>query len=114
VIRILEQDVRIDDARGDMTRMPGLESSEPGAARPVHRTEVDVIAVADDPNDPRALERPIAPLGRDQELVRSADISQLCFRPCTHLRTSDEHPKTASGIRTMLARWRGARCGLKS
>ena len=57
-----------------MARMARLYTAEPGAVRTVHGSHKEVIPEADNPDDPRRLQRPVAPPRRDAELVSRSDI----------------------------------------
>jgi hypothetical protein len=46
-----EGDVLLDTASRDMALVGLLHSAEPGGRAPVHRAHIEIVAVADDPDD---------------------------------------------------------------
>src|SRR2546423_14423219 len=61
VVGVHEGDILLDAAGPDPTFVPVLRAAKPRARRPFHRSEVDVVAVADRPNGHRLSRRSIAP-----------------------------------------------------
>src|SRR5256885_7949562 len=61
-----------------------LRAAEPRCSAPVHRSDVEVVTISDDPDRHRAPQRAVAPKRRDLELFRSPDLGELVARPRRH------------------------------
>src|SRR5262249_40943405 len=79
-----EGDVFRDAARPDPTFVTHLGGAEPGAAAPPVGTDVEVVAVTDDPDRHRTPQRAVASQWRDFQLICCANLVELVARPCGH------------------------------
>src|SRR5215211_363801 len=79
-----EGDVLVDTAGPDVALVADLGGGEPAAAASVHRTHVEVVADADDPDGPRVAQGAVASGRRDLQLLRAPDAGELVVGPCGH------------------------------
>ena len=76
-----EGDVLLDAAGPDVALVARLGAAVPGGSGAVHRADVEIVAVADDPDRQRAARRAVAPQRRELQLVRLPDLGKLVARP---------------------------------
>src|SRR5262249_39554907 len=77
VVGVHERDVLVDAASPYAALVASAGAAEPGRGGPVHGPDVEVVAVADDPDRHWAPQGPVAPKRGDLELVRSFDLAEL-------------------------------------
>src|SRR5207245_353681 len=73
VVRLDEQDVLLDIARVDVCFVPVLGAAEPGRGASVDGSDVEVVAVADDPDRHGVPQCAVASDGREVQLIRPFD-----------------------------------------
>jgi MFS family permease len=84
VVRLDEKNVFVDAAGANVSFVSHLCAAEPGRPASVDGADVEVVAVADDPDGHRASQRAVASHGRDLQFFGCADLAELVARPCGH------------------------------
>src|SRR3954451_4583193 len=77
----LEGNVLLDAAGRDVALAAGSRSPVPGGVGSVDRAHIQLVPVADHPDDDRVAQPAVATPGCDLELVMSVDAVQLVGRP---------------------------------
>ena len=63
-----------------------LRAAVPSGASPVPRSDIEIVAVANDPDRHRIARRAVTPERDDLQLVRLADLVELVASPIRHRR----------------------------
>jgi hypothetical protein len=84
VVPLDEEDVLVDAAGLDAAFVTHLNTAEPRGRASVDGADVQVVAVANDPDRHRLSERAVAPQRCDLELLCRSDPVELVARPCAH------------------------------
>src|SRR5260370_27390306 len=92
VVGVHEAHVFVDAACADVPLIAIPRTTEPSAGAPVDGSDVEIVAVADDPDRHRLSQRAVASQGRDLQLVRSRDPTELIARPSVHGSTLARNP----------------------
>src|SRR5437879_2720918 len=77
-----------------------------------HRSDIELIALADDPHRHRVPRRAVATGGRDPHLFRSADLVELVARPRAHRRVAESAPDFAAA--NLRREWATRSCASSS
>src|SRR4051812_44902231 len=93
MVGVLDRDIALDAAGGDVRPPTGAGHAMPALVRAVGRADEQVIAGAHDPDGRRGAQLAVAADGRDVELLGVGDATQLVLGPGAHqtlpTRTSD-------------------------
>src|SRR6516162_3629619 len=96
---ILKDDVLVDATSLDVALVAQLSTAKPRGSAPVTGSDVEVVAVANDPNRHRFSQRAVASDGRDLQFLCPSDLVELVACPRRHRRvTSDPPDAPVTGI----------------
>jgi hypothetical protein len=84
VVRLDEENLLLDAAGVDACFVASPGAAEPGGRASVDGSDVEVVAVADDPDRHRVSQRAVASEGRELQLIRRFDPAELLARPSGH------------------------------
>jgi len=88
VVRLDEENVFVDAAGVNVCFVVALGAAESRCGAPVDGSDVEVVAMADDPDRHRVAQRAAAPYGRDLQFFCCSDLAELVARPCSYRRVS--------------------------
>src|SRR5215471_4149002 len=85
---ILKDDVLVDATSLDVALVAQLSTAKPRGSAPVTGSDVEVVAVANDPNRHRFSHRAVASDGRDLQFLCPSDLVELVACPRRHRRVT--------------------------
>ena len=85
---ILKDDVLVDATSLDVALVAQLSTAKPRGSAPVAGSDVEVVAVANDPNRYRFSQRAVASDGRDLQFLCPSDLVELVACPRRHRRVT--------------------------